>query len=187
MSAAERRDRAPDRSASGSVRVFLGLGSNLGDRAAMLVQARALLEGPVLRIVAASSVYDTSPWGVVDQPRYLNQVLEGWTTLPPRGLLQRCLDVETRLGRVRSARWGSRTIDVDILLYGTCEVAEPDLTIPHPRMAQRAFVLVPLAELDAALRMPGGATIRSLLDASSGQDDVRVYRGDPESPARIRP
>jgi 2-amino-4-hydroxy-6-hydroxymethyldihydropteridine diphosphokinase len=164
--------------------VFLGLGSNLGDRAAMLAQARALLEGPALRIAAASSVYDTSPWGVIDQPRYLNQILEGWTTLSPRELLRRCQDVETRLGRVRSARWGSRTIDVDILLYGTCQVAEPDLTIPHPEMAHRAFVLVPLAALDAGLRMPGGATIRSLLVASSGQDDVRVYHGDPESPAR---
>ena len=176
--------RARDRGTSGAVRVFLALGSNLGDRAAMLAHARALLEGQDLRVVAASSVYDTPPWGVVDQPRYLNQVLEGRTTLSPRDLLHRCQDVEARLGRVRSTRWGPRTIDVDILLYGTRRIADADLTIPHPRLALRAFVLVPLAELDAGLRVQGGATVRSLLGALK-QDDVKVYRGEPESPARV--
>jgi 2-amino-4-hydroxy-6-hydroxymethyldihydropteridine diphosphokinase len=184
MSEAERGNHAGDRIPSSAVRVFLSLGSNLGDRSAMLAQARALLDGPDLRIVAASSVYETLPWGVTDQPRYLNQVLEGRTTLSPRRLLHRCQDVETRLGRVRSTRWGPRIIDVDILLYGGLEINEPDLTIPHPQLADRAFVLVPLAELDAALRIPGRDTIGSLLEAVPDRAGVRVYRGNPESPAR---
>jgi len=185
MSGAEREERAGDRVPSGAVRAFLGVGSNVGDRPAMLAKARALLESPDLRIVAASSLYEAPPWGVIDQPPYLNQVLEGRTTLSPRQLLHRCQDVETRLGRVRSTRWGPRTIDVDIVLYGALQIDAPDLTIPHPRMAHRAFVLVPLAELDAALRVPGGDTVGALLKALPERAEVRAYRGDPESPARL--
>ncbi len=184
MSEVARGKHAGDRAPSSAVRMFLSLGSNLGDRSAMLTQARALLDGPGLRIVVTSSVYETLPWGVTDQPRYLNQVLEGQTTLSPRQLLHRCQAVETRLGRVRSTRWGPRIIDVDILLYGALEINEPDLTIPHPQLAQRAFVLVPLAELDAAFRVPGGGTIGSLLEAVPDRVGVRVYRGDQESRAR---
>jgi 2-amino-4-hydroxy-6-hydroxymethyldihydropteridine diphosphokinase len=184
MSETERGNHAGDRAPANAVRVFLGLGSNLGDRFAMLAQARALLDGPGLRIAAASNVFETPPWGVTDQPRYLNQVLEGHTTLSPRRLLHRCLDVETRLGRVRSTRWGPRIIDVDILLYGALEINEPDLVIPHPQLARRAFVLVPLAELDAAFRVPGAGTIGALLEAVPDRAGVRVYRGDQESPAR---
>ena len=184
MSEAERGKHAGDPAPSSAVRVFLNLGSNLGDRSSMLAQARALLDGLDLQIVATSSVYETPPWGIADQPAYLNQVLEGRTTLSPRRLLRRCQDVETRLGRVRSTRWGPRIIDVDILLYGALEINEPDLTIPHPQLAHRAFVLVPLAELDAALRVPGKDTIGSLLEAVADRVGVRVYRGDQESPAR---
>ena len=184
MSEAERGKHSGDAVPSSAARVFLGLGSNLGDRAGMLAQARTLLDGPGLRIAAASSVYETPPWGVADQPRFLNQVLDGRTTLSPRRLLHRCQEVETRLGRVRPTRWGPRTIDVDILLYGDLEINEPDLVIPHPQLAHRAFVLVPLAELDAAFRVPGGDTIGSLLQAVPDRAGVSVYRGDQESPAR---
>jgi 2-amino-4-hydroxy-6-hydroxymethyldihydropteridine diphosphokinase len=175
--------RAGERSPAGTVRVYLGLGSNLGDRAATLGRARALLDTPDLRIVAASRVYETSPWGVADQPRFLNQVIEAQTRLSPREVLERCRDLEARLGRERSSRWGPRTIDVDILLYGTREVSEPDLTIPHPQLAHRAFVLIPLAELDASARLPGGGTIRALLDALPDRGDVREYRENPAAPA----
>lgn len=176
-----------ERSSAGAVRVYLGLGSNLGDRAAMLARARGLLDTPDLRIVAASRVYETSPWGVADQPRFLNQVIEAQTTLSPREVLERCHAVEARLGRERSSRWGPRTIDVDILLYGTWVVSEPDLTIPHPQLAHRAFVLVPLAELDASARLPGGDTIRALLDASPDRGDVREYQEGPAAPANPDP
>ncbi len=172
--------RARERPPSGAVRVYLGLGSNLGDRAATLARARALLDGPDLRIVAVSKVYETLPWGIVDQPRFLNQVIEARTTLSPREVLKRCHDVEAHLGRVRSARWGPRTIDVDILLYGTLRVSEPDLTIPHPQLAHRAFALVPLADLDVGLPVPGGDTVRALLDALPDRGDLREYREDPE-------
>jgi len=159
-------------------RVFLGLGSNQGDRAEMLARARALLAAPDLRVVALSRVYDTLPWGVVDQPRFLNQVVEARTSLSPRALLARCRDIEARLGRVRSLRWGPRTIDVDILMYDQVEIAEADLVIPHPGLRDRAFVLVPLAELDAGLRLPGGETVRALLDALPDLGGVREYTPD---------
>jgi len=159
-------------------RVFLGLGSNQGDRAEMLACARALLAAPDLRLVAASRVYETLPWGDVDQPRFLNQVIEAQTTLSPRALLGRCREVEARLGRVRGRRWGPRTIDVDILVYGNVEMAEPDLVIPHPELRRRAFVLIPLAELDAGLRLPGGETVEALLEALP--DRGGVGGGDPK-------
>lgn len=177
--------RAGEPSPARAVRVYLALGSNLGDRAGMLRQARALLDAPDLRIVAASRVYETPPWGDVDQPRFLNQVVEVRTTLTPREVLERCRDVEARLGRVRSAKWGPRTIDVDILLYGTLQISEPDLTIPHPEMPRRAFALVPLAELDPGLRLPGGSTVRALLEALPDRAEVREYGQDPAAPAGI--
>jgi 2-amino-4-hydroxy-6-hydroxymethyldihydropteridine diphosphokinase len=161
-------------------RVFLGLGSNQGDRAEMLAHARALLAPPDFRLVAASRVYETRPWGVVDQPLFLNQVVEARTTLSPRALLARCRDIEARLGRVRSSHWGPRTIDVDILVYDQLEMAEPDLVIPHPELRHRAFVLVPLAELDAGLRLPGGETVKALLDALPDLGGVREYAPDAE-------
>jgi len=157
------------------IRVFLGLGSNLGDRFEMLSRARAHLAAPDLRLVAASRVYETLPWGDPDQPPFLNQVVEAQTTLSPRALLAWCHEVEARLGRVRSRRWGPRTIDVDILVYGTVEIAESDLVIPHPELRRRAFVLVPLAELDPDLRLPDGETVKGLLEALPGREGVREY------------
>ena len=156
-------------------RVFLGLGSNLGDRAQMLSRARALLEGPDLRMVGGSRVYESPPWGMADQPWFLNQVVEIRTGLPPRALLSRCLDIEARLGRVRTVRWGPRTIDIDILLYGGLEMNAPDLIIPHPRLRHRAFALIPLEELAPGLVLPDGTAVESALAALPDRGSVREY------------
>jgi 2-amino-4-hydroxy-6-hydroxymethyldihydropteridine diphosphokinase len=132
-------------------RAFLGLGSNLGDRLANLQRAVDLLastEG--VRVTASSRVYETEPVGGPSQPEYLNAVVEVETELGPRELLDACLAVEEELGRVRRERWGPRTIDVDVLMYGEERVDEPGLVVPHPRMPERAFVMTPLLELDPA-------------------------------------
>ena len=123
-------------------RAFLGMGSNLGDREAHL---RAALD--MLDVVAVSSVYETDPVGGPDQDRYLNIVVEIATDLAPRELLAVCHRLEAAAGRVRDVRWGPRTLDVDILWIDGVTVDEPDLTIPHPRMFERRFVLAPLGEL----------------------------------------
>lgn len=131
-----------------TVRAHLGLGSNLGDRLANLGRAAGLLDATEgIRVVRSSSVYETAPVGP-PQPDYLNAVLEVATTRSPRALLEACLAVEERMGRVRAERWGPRVIDVDVLTYDDERVEEAGLTIPHPRMAERAFVLVPLSEID---------------------------------------
>jgi 2-amino-4-hydroxy-6-hydroxymethyldihydropteridine diphosphokinase len=137
--------------------VFIGLGSNLGDRAGNLAAARAALARDVLSGMIASSVYETDPWGPVPQGRYLNQVVRGSSELPPRPLLDKLFEIERSLGRdrAREQRYGPRTMDLDILLYGDRAVSEPDLQIPHPRMLERAFVLVPLAEIAPALTVNG--------------------------------
>ena len=126
------------------MRVFLGLGSNLGDRERTLREALASLPG----VVAVSPVYETDPMGGPQgQPPYLNLVVELDTDLGPRQLLGVCHRLESAAGRVRQTRWGPRTLDVDILLMGDLEVDQPDLTVPHPRMYERAFVLAPLADI----------------------------------------
>ncbi len=127
--------------------VYLGLGSNLGQRLRNLSAARRRLRQKGVRILRQSSVMETEPWGVVDQPRFLNQVVEGEWNGTPRQLLRAIKDVEREGGRTRTRRWGPRVIDVDILLFGEQQVAEPDLAIPHPRIAERPFVLQSLEEL----------------------------------------
>lgn len=143
---------------------FIGLGSNLGNRADNLAAARAALGRDVLDIAAASSIYETDPWGPVPQGRYLNQVVRGDTALAPRALLAELFRIERALGRDRGReqRFGPRTLDLDILLYDGRSVREPDLEIPHPRMMQRAFVLVPLAEIAPDL-VVGGVAVRDQL------------------------
>lgn len=127
---------------------YVGIGSNLGDRTANA--ERALAEIAVLgSVTRISSFYRTAPWGNPDQPWYLNAVVAIETPLPPRTLLERLRSIELRMGRVRGAeRWGPRTIDLDLLLYDDIELDEPDLRVPHPHLRERAFVLVPLAEVD---------------------------------------
>jgi 2-amino-4-hydroxy-6-hydroxymethyldihydropteridine diphosphokinase len=129
-------------------RVFLSLGGNLGEPAkAMGAALRILDSDPDTDVVAVSSLYRTPPWGKTDQPDFLNAAAELRTILSPRGLLELCLETEHRLKRVRQERWGPRLIDMDILAFGDRSVHEPGLVVPHPRMLERAFVLVPLAEI----------------------------------------
>ena len=130
------------------MRAYIGLGGNLGDPAAAMAAAlRALDADPGIKVAAVSSLYRTPPWGVTDQPDFLNAVAALDTKLPPRALLEACLDAERALKRVRGLRWGPRTIDLDILLYGDARIAEEGLQVPHPRMEGRAFVIAPLAEI----------------------------------------
>ncbi|HZT91526.1 MAG TPA: 2-amino-4-hydroxy-6-hydroxymethyldihydropteridine diphosphokinase [Gaiellaceae bacterium] len=139
---------------------YVGLGSNLGDReAAIRAAARAI---GARRL---SSIRETEPWGLVDQPRFLNAVAEVETDLGPRAFLDMLLEVERRLGRVRGdgPRWGPRTIDLDLLLWDDDAVSEPGLEVPHPRLHERRFVLEPLAELVPARKIPGNGTVSQAL------------------------
>lgn len=153
------------------VLAYVGLGSNLGDRRALLDSALAELAPR-----RVSSVRETAPWGREDQPAFLNAVAELETGLAPRPLLDLLLEVERRHGRVRNERWGPRTLDLDLLLYGDRVVREPGLEVPHPRLAERRFVLDGLAELNPDLQVPG--TGRSVLD---------LLRAVPASPGEERP
>jgi len=127
--------------------VYLSLGGNIGDRAANLAQAVEQIEAGGVTVSRLSSVYETEPVGLREQPWFLNLVCAGETGLSPTDLLDMLQKVEARMGRVRTVRWGPRPIDLDILLYGDTILDAPRLTIPHPRMAERAFVLVPLVEI----------------------------------------
>ncbi|MBA3476091.1 MAG: 2-amino-4-hydroxy-6-hydroxymethyldihydropteridine diphosphokinase [Actinobacteria bacterium] len=138
---------------------YVGLGSNLGDREATLRAAIAALPG----VVAVSELRETDPVGVTDQPAFLNGAVALETELPARELLDSLLAVERKLGRERRERWGPRTIDLDLLLYGSETIDEPGLTVPHPRLHERRFALEPLAELDSELLVPGRGRVRDLL------------------------
>jgi 2-amino-4-hydroxy-6-hydroxymethyldihydropteridine diphosphokinase len=144
---------------------YIGIGSNLGERDLTIRDALALLAAdPELEVEAVSSIRETDPVGVVDQPRFLNAAIRLATELAPHPLLERLLAVEQQLGRVRSGeRYGPRTIDLDLLLYGDEIVDEPGLQVPHARLAERRFVLEPLAELDPGLVVPGLGPVQALL------------------------
>jgi 2-amino-4-hydroxy-6-hydroxymethyldihydropteridine diphosphokinase len=150
------------------VRAYVGLGANLGDREATIRRAVALVDelGGVA-VVGVSSLRETEPWGPVEQPRYLNGAVALETDLRPRELLDALLDVERRLGRARDdeERWGPRTIDLDLLLYGDLVLDEPGLDVPHPRLHERRFALEPLAELAPDALVPGRGTAAELLRA----------------------
>jgi 2-amino-4-hydroxy-6-hydroxymethyldihydropteridine diphosphokinase len=147
------------------MRAFIGVGANLGDRAETIARALELLgEQDGIDVVAVSTLRDTDPVGFLEQPRFLNGAVAVETELAPRELLERLLAVELALGRTRDgARFGPRTIDLDLLVYGDVELAEPGLTIPHPRLAERRFALEPLAELDPELVIPGRGRVSDLL------------------------
>lgn len=150
----------------------LGLGSNMGDKRSNLDAAIAMLvERGDIRVVARSRDYRSAPWGVTDQDWFVNACVAVATALSPRDLLARCQDVERRLGRVRLVHWGPRVIDVDILLYRDRVIAEPDLVVPHPRIAERGFVLVPLADV-APDALVAGRPVHALLAALDTQDVV---------------
>lgn len=146
-------------------RAFVGLGANLGDRERTLRRAVELLaEEPGVDVAAVSELRETDPVGVVDQPRFLNGVAEIETRLTSHELLGTLLRVERELGRVRDGvRWGPRTVDLDLLVYGDEEVDEPGLHVPHPRLHERRFALEPLAELDPQLVIPGRGAVSDLL------------------------
>lgn len=136
---------------------FIGLGSNLGDRRSNLERAVSNLKASI-NVLARSSLYETEPIGRLDQPPFLNAVAKIQTSLSPKKLLALLLSVEEGLGRIRAVHWGPRTIDLDLLLYDDLIVQSPDLTLPHPEMTKRAFVLIPLSEVEPDLRLSGGKT-----------------------------
>ena len=144
---------------------YVGLGANLGDREGTMRSALELLDDvDGIEVVAVSRFRETEPWGVEDQPRFLNAAARVETTLSPRELLAALLGVERALGRTRQGpRFGPRTIDLDLLLYGDEVVDEPGLTVPHPRLHERAFALEPLLELDPGLEIPGRGPLETLL------------------------
>ncbi|HEY7379730.1 MAG TPA: 2-amino-4-hydroxy-6-hydroxymethyldihydropteridine diphosphokinase [Gaiella sp.] len=144
---------------------YVGLGANLGDRAATIAAAVEQLELlPQTSVLRVSSLRETEPVGILDQPRFLNGVAALETRLVPRALLDGLLAIERVLGRERSGpRFGPRTIDLDLLLYGAEVLDEPGLTVPHPRLHERRFALEPLAELDPGLDVPGRGTVSELL------------------------
>ena len=148
------------------MRAYVGLGSNLGDREATVRRAVELLgERPGIEVVAVSTLRETDPVGYEEQPRFLNGAAALEVDLTARALLDELLAIERELGRDRSreTRWGPRTIDLDLLLYGDETVEEPGLTVPHPRLAERQFVLEPLHELEPDLRLPDGRAVQDLV------------------------
>jgi 2-amino-4-hydroxy-6-hydroxymethyldihydropteridine diphosphokinase len=147
-------------------RAYVGLGANLGNREEALEQAVALLEATErVDVIAVSELRETDPVGVLDQPRFLNGAAVVETTLSARELLDTLLAIERSLGRVRMERWGPRTVDLDLLLYGDEIIDEPGLRVPHPRLHERRFALEPLVELDPELVIPGRGRVSELLAA----------------------
>ncbi len=143
--------------------VFVGLGGNVGDVLSNMAKALDVLDSePDVELVAVSPVYKTPPWGITDQDWFLNACAKFETSLEPQAFLDKCLEAEESLKRTRSKRWGPRTIDLDILLFGDVMVSYENLTIPHPRMQERQFVLEPLATLDDGLKI-GGKSVGELL------------------------
>lgn len=156
-------------------RAALALGSNLGDRLDYLQAAvDALTESPEIVPVAVSSVYETEPVGTrTDQPQFLNAVLIVDTSLPPRSLFERCKAAEDAFGRSRKEPKGPRTLDLDLLAVGGYTINDPDLIVPHPQFAERAFVLIPWAEVDPDFEVPGHGRVADLRDASQDEHEVR--------------
>lgn len=142
---------------------YLALGGNLGDRIAALREAaRRIGSLPGTEVIARSRIYETPPWGKTDQAPFANAVLAVRTTLAPEQLLDSSLAIEAAMGRERRERWGPRLIDIDVLAHGKARIASPKLTLPHPAMAERAFVLVPLLEIAPDFRLGGTSATAQL-------------------------
>ncbi|SET57628.1 2-amino-4-hydroxy-6-hydroxymethyldihydropteridine diphosphokinase [Hymenobacter actinosclerus] len=160
---------------------YLLLGSNLGDRAATLQAAVTELGRSAGRVTAASGLYETAAWGLTEQPAFLNQALEVQTHLTPTQLLAACQAAEQHAGRQRLVRWGARTLDVDILLYDDLVLDTPTLQLPHPRLPERRFALLPLAEIAASVLHPGlRRTINELLAECPDELAVTLHETQPE-------
>ena len=155
-------------------RAAIGLGSNLGDRNAHLRKAGRSLAARVGSVVASSSLWETAPIGGPEQGAYLNAVVVVDTDLDPAAVLATLLDIERAHGRERRERWGPRTLDLDLLLYGDQTISAPGLTVPHPRLTERRFVLEPLAEAWPEAKLPDGTVISGFLPAVADQDVTRV-------------
>ncbi|MGG3451629.1 2-amino-4-hydroxy-6-hydroxymethyldihydropteridine diphosphokinase [Domibacillus aminovorans] len=158
--------------------VYLSLGTNMGDRELFLKEAVKLLrQKEKMHIKAISSIYETDPVGFADQPPFLNIVLKVKTLLSAVEMLGVCMEIENELGRKRDLRWGPRTIDLDILLYNHDNIKSENLIIPHPRMKERAFVLIPLAEIDATIEIPDtGMPLEQYLHYVQGREGVKLWK-----------
>ena len=158
--------------------VYLSLGSNMGDRAGNIARAIAALGQRGVRVTQESSLYETEPLEIREQPWFLNCAVAAETELSPERLMEVLLEIEREMGRERVVPKGPRLIDMDILLYGSNIVKEPGLEIPHPRMAERKFVLVPLAEIAGEANHPVAMmTIAEMLEATADQGEVRKWPG----------
>jgi 2-amino-4-hydroxy-6-hydroxymethyldihydropteridine diphosphokinase len=159
------------------IQAFIGLGSNLGDREAYLEAARRALAGSEnVVLTGASSLYETEPVGYTEQGWFLNQVAEVATSLDPWELLRVLQGIEQALGRQRLIRWGPRAVDLDLLLYGDAVLNSPELTVPHPRIYERSFVLAPLGEIAPDHVHPDGKTTREHLQALGTDQKIRLFQ-----------
>jgi len=163
--------------------VYLALGSNLGDRLANLETANLELSVQ-FALEKKSPVYETPPWGYEQQPAFLNQVISGKTTLTPQNLLKFAKEIEHKMGRQETFRNGPRVIDIDILVFGDLTLNTPELVIPHPRIAERAFVLVPLVDIAPQLLIPGQKLLTSELLQTIDQSGIHKFTADDTSSRR---
>ncbi|WP_159888015.1 2-amino-4-hydroxy-6-hydroxymethyldihydropteridine diphosphokinase [Paenibacillus puerhi] len=171
MNATDAQEREP------LILAYIALGSNMGDRERYLSEAIRLLgEDSGIHTASCSGIYETEPVGYTDQDSFLNMVVAVRTSHPPYELLKRMQQVEQRLGRKREVRWGPRTIDLDLLLFGDVRQDDPDLILPHPRMMERAFVLVPLIDAMEKLEVPDARAFRERLEWVEGKEGVRPWR-----------
>jgi 2-amino-4-hydroxy-6-hydroxymethyldihydropteridine diphosphokinase len=157
---------------------YIALGSNIGDRLYYLREAVKMLDRhEQISVAAASSIYETEPVGYVNQDKFLNMVIQIYTTLSPFALLDVTQNIEQKLGRKRGIRWGPRTLDLDILLYNHENIETEQLIIPHPRMTERAFVMIPLLELNHDIHIPNIAQrLACLIDRLPDKEGVRVWK-----------
>jgi 2-amino-4-hydroxy-6-hydroxymethyldihydropteridine diphosphokinase len=162
------------------VQIFLGFGSNVGNRKHYLYQAvTAVTELDKSILKSTSSIYETEPWGRKDQRSFLNQVAELETILDPHDLLAACKKIERTLGRKQSEHWGARTMDIDLLIYGDRIINEETIKIPHPRLAERQFVLVPLAEIASTVFIPGlNKTVSKVLETCTDGGGIKLYESN---------
>lgn len=156
---------------------YLSIGSNMGDRVKIFREAIQLLDGNEVKILDSSSLYETDPVGYTEQDCFLNAVLKISTSLSPEALLKKCMAVEKELGRKREIRWGPRTLDLDILLYNQENIETKSLIIPHPRMLERAFVIIPLMEINKQIKLPNvSASLDAILQQIPDKEGVRLWK-----------